>query len=76
VRVHGSTSLLQRVDSGLPIVIAVTGVLLSAMLAGLMFLLVSGRSRAEAAARAMTEDLSLERFRLNSILEGTRVGTW
>ena len=52
VRVHGSTSLLQRVDRGLPILIAVTGVLLSAMLAGLMFLLVSGRSRAEAAARA------------------------
>lgn len=76
VRVHGSTSLLQRVDSGLPIVIAVTGVLLSAMLAGLMFLLVSGRSLAEAAARAMTEDLSLERSRLSAILEGTRVGTW
>ncbi|MEH8136735.1 diguanylate cyclase domain-containing protein, partial [Aeromonas veronii] len=76
VRVHGSTSLLQRVDRGLPIVIAVTGVLLSAMLAGLMFLLVSGRSRAEAAARAMTEDLSLERSRLSAILEGTRVGTW
>lgn len=42
----------------------------------MVYLLLSGRSRAEAAARAMTEDLSLERARLSAILEGTRVGTW
>ena len=76
IRIQASTSLLERVDSRLPVAIAIAGVLLSGLLAGLVFLLVSGRSRAEAAARAMTEDLSLERARLSAILEGTRVGTW
>ena len=76
VRMQASTSLLERVDSRLPIVIAIAGALLSGLLAGLVFLLVSGRSRAEAVARTMTEDLSLEKARLSAILEGTRVGTW
>lgn len=76
VRIQASTSLLQRVETRLPDVVAMAGVLLSAMLAGLAYLLVSGRSRAQAAARVMTEDLSLERARLSAILEGTRVGTW
>lgn len=76
IRLQASTSLLQRVDHRLPIFTAIAGVLLSSLLAGLVFMLVSARSRAEAAARAMTEDLSLERARLNAILEGTRVGTW
>ena len=76
VRIQASTSLLQRVETRLPVVVAMAGVLLSAMLAGLAFLLLSGRSRAQAAARAMTEDLSLERTRLSAILEGTQVGTW
>ncbi len=76
VRMQASTSLLERVDRRLPIVIAIAGALLSGLLAGLVFLLVSGRSRAEAVARTMTEDLSLEKARLSAILEGTRVGTW
>lgn len=76
VRLRASISLLKRVDTRLPIVIAVAGVFFSGMLAGLLFLLVSGRARAEAKAREMTEDLSLERARLSAFLEGTRVGTW
>lgn len=76
VHVHASDSMLQRVDSLFPILVAAAGGLLSCMLAALVFVLGSAKSRAEAAARLMTEDLSLERARLSAILEGTRVGTW
>ncbi|WP_432296450.1 CHASE domain-containing protein [Shewanella oncorhynchi] len=76
LRIQASKSLLQRVETGLPRVIVLTGVMLSGMLFVLVFILISGRSRVEALAREMTEDLSMERARLNAFLEGTRVGTW
>lgn len=76
VRVRATSSMLERIDSQLPGFTAIAGTLLSCFLAVLVHLLVSARSRAEATARAMTQDLSLERARLSAILEGTRVGTW
>lgn len=76
VRVRASTGLLQRIDHRPPLYIALVGVLLSGILSFLTFVLLSGKFRAEDMARAMTKDLSLERARLNAILEGTRVGTW
>ena len=76
VRVHGSTSLLQRAGQRATDRDRGNRCLAQCHAGWADVLLVSGRSRAEAAARAMTEDLSLERSRLSAILEGTRVGTW
>lgn len=76
VHLRASSSMLLRVDSRLPIFTAIAGILLSGMLSVLVYLLASARSRAEATARVMTKDLSLERARLRAILDGTRDGTW
>ncbi|MDE2598647.1 MAG: GGDEF domain-containing protein [Rhodocyclaceae bacterium] len=76
LRVRASGSMLERVDSLLPALMLSAGILFSCLLAALVFVLASAKSRAEAAARAMTEDLSLERARLSAILDETRVGTW
>lgn len=76
LRVRASESMRERVDNLLPVLLSAVGAMLSCILAALVFVLGSAKSRAEAAARAMTEDLVLERARLSAILEGTRVGTW
>ncbi|MGE4124211.1 MAG: diguanylate cyclase [Pusillimonas sp.] len=75
-KIRASNMLAARIDGRLPGVIAAAGVTLSAFFAVLTFMLLSAKSRAEAAARVMTKDLSLERRRLDAILDGARVGTW
>jgi len=55
---------------------ALTGILLSSLLALSVWLLGSGRARALALAHRMTADLAHERQRLLNIVEGTNVGTW
>jgi PAS domain S-box-containing protein len=59
-----------------PMLLAVTGILLSSLLAFSVWLLGSGRARALALAHRMTADLAHERQRLLNIVEGTNVGTW
>lgn len=76
VHIRAAGSLLERVDSQLPTLIAVSGTFLSLFLATLVHLLVTARSRAEDLARDMTQDLAMERARLSAIIEGTRVSTW
>lgn len=59
-----------------PALLALTGILLSSLLALSAWLLGSGRARALALAHRMTADLAHERQRLLNIVEGTNVGTW
>ncbi|MCJ7800719.1 MAG: PAS domain S-box protein, partial [Polaromonas sp.] len=59
-----------------PALLALTGILLSSLLALAVWLLGSGRARALALAHRMTADLAHERQRLLNIVEGTNVGTW
>ena len=65
-----------QVSSGVPVLLALTGVLLSSLMAFSIWLLGSGRARALALAQKMTADLAQERQRLVNIVEGTNVGTW
>ena len=64
------------VPTSSPALAGVAGALLSGLLALSVWLLGSGRARAEALARRMTADLARERQRLLNIVEGTHVGTW
>lgn len=59
-----------------PALLALSGILLSSLLALTVWLLGSGRARALALAQRMTADLAHERQRLLNIVEGTNVGTW
>lgn len=65
-----------QAGSGVPVLLALTGVLLSSLMAFSVWLLGSGRARALALAQKMTADLAQERQRLVNIVEGTNVGTW
>lgn len=65
-----------QVGSSVPVLLALTGVLLSSLMAFSIWLLGSGRARALALAQKMTADLAQERQRLVNIVEGTNVGTW
>ncbi len=59
-----------------PLLLGLSGTLLSSLLAWSIWLLGSGRARALALAQRMTADLAHERQRLLDIVEGTNVGTW
>ncbi|MEO6018512.1 MAG: CHASE domain-containing protein, partial [Polaromonas sp.] len=59
-----------------PLLLGVAGAVLSGLLALSVWLLGSGRARAQALAQRMTADLARERQRLLNIVEGTHVGTW
>ena len=65
-----------QVAKSVPVLLALTGVLLSSLMAFSVWLLGSGRARALALAHKMTSDLAQERQRLLNIVEGTNVGTW
>lgn len=65
-----------QAGSWVPVLLALTGVLLSCLMAFSIWLLGSGRARALALAQKMTADLAQERQRLVNIVEGTNVGTW
>ncbi|MDB5885653.1 MAG: multi-sensor signal transduction histidine kinase [Polaromonas sp.] len=73
-----STTAAFEAQQGLsaPWLLVVSGILLSSLLALSIWLLGSGRARAEALALRMTADLAYERQRLLNIMEGTNVGTW
>ncbi|MEO6321720.1 MAG: CHASE domain-containing protein [Polaromonas sp.] len=64
-----------QVASSVPALLALTGILLSSLMAFSVWL-GSGRARALALAHKMTADLAQERQRLLNIVEGTNVGTW
>jgi diguanylate cyclase (GGDEF)-like protein/PAS domain S-box-containing protein len=61
-----------RIRAVRPIFVATTGIIISVFFTLLIWFLVTGRERAINAAN----HLRTERQRLNSILEGTRSGTW
>ena len=76
LRIRPSPLTLSRLDSNLPTLLGLGGVVTSVMLALLVRVLVGGRERALELAQAMTAELVQERARLRAILEGTNVGTW
>ena len=66
----------QRIDTDKPRLIALAGLVASAMLALLVWSLASGRRRALSLATAMTERLRASEFRWKYALEGAGDGVW
>ncbi len=65
-----------RIDTRKPVVAAVVGAGTSFFLTAMTWMLLTGRERALRIAKNMNRELIHEQQRLNSILDGTRVGTW
>ncbi len=76
LRLRPSPLTLSRLDSNLPSLLALAGVIVSLILGALTWVLVSARDRAIQTALAMNDELVQERARLTAILDGTKVGTW
>ena len=76
LQIRPSPLTFSRLDSNLPQLLGLGGVLASLVLMMLTHLLVGGRERALQLARLMTVELEQERARLAAILDGTHVGTW
>lgn len=69
-------SMASRVDANHQNLVAVIGGIISVLFSLLIWILVTGRDHAANAAERMNIELIIERQRLNSIIEGTHVGTW
>jgi diguanylate cyclase (GGDEF)-like protein/PAS domain S-box-containing protein len=76
IGVYSLPKMISRVPTKNVDLIALIGTIISCMLSLLIWSLVSGRERAINTAKQMNSDLINERQRLDSIIEGTHVGTW
>lgn len=76
LEIRSTPAFANRLDSSRAQWIAVMGVLISALLAFLVWLLASGRSRALALAQRMTKELRTSEFRWKYALEGAGDGVW
>ncbi len=76
INIRPLPSMSSRVNANQPDSIAIIGAIMSALLSLLIWFLVTGRERADNAARDMNKELIDERQRLSNIIEGTHAGTW
>lgn len=76
LEIRSSPSFEKRLGSAMPTIIALGGVLTSAMLSVLVWALASGRRRALSLANVMTHHLSESEFRWKYALEGAGDGVW
>ncbi|MFC7513565.1 CHASE domain-containing protein [Herbaspirillum sp. GCM10030257] len=76
LEIRSSPSFEKRLGSAMPTIIALGGVLTSAMLSALVWALASGRRRALSLANDMTHHLSESEFRWKYALEGAGDGVW
>jgi len=75
-RFYPMSSMIERLDYAKPTMFALFGLCSSLLVVAVLWLLLTGRRRAQDAALKMNKALIHEQMRLSSILEGTRVGTW
>ncbi|MFT5721886.1 MAG: diguanylate cyclase (GGDEF)-like protein/PAS domain S-box-containing protein [Motiliproteus sp.] len=76
VRIRPLSLIKLRTNADKPRLVAVIGVVLSLTLTFIVYLLMTGRALAIAAAKKMNIELINEKMRLSNIIEGTNVGTW
>ena len=76
VHISSLPLMSSRVNAVNPILVATLGIIISALLALLVWSLISARERAINAARNMNKALIDERQRLSGIIKGTHAGTW
>lgn len=76
LHMRASDLMLSRIDTRLPALLGLGGVLMSLVLALLIQVLVTRRERAIAMAIKMNKALVQERAKLSAIIAGTHAGTW